>query len=164
MGKGVKELPKMADIFISYAREDANVAQAFYHRLAAAGLSVFLDTVSLAPGAPWSQKIREELKTARTVLVLASHKAIHSAMVNQESGAAALNGKKVIPVLWDMDPAQLSGWLREYQALDLRGQDARHIHTRVETFVQQLVLEKQKLEVIVAVGLVGLAAIAIFAK
>ena len=155
----------MADIFISYAREDANVAQAFYHRLAAAGLSVFLDTVSLAPGAPWSQKIREELKTARTVLVLASHKAIHSAMVNQESGAAALNGKKVIPVVWgDMDPAHLPGWLREYQALDLRGQNAGQIQMRVETFVQQLINEKQQLQVIAAVVLVGMAALAIFAK
>lgn len=154
----------MADIFISYAREDANVAQAFYHRLTAAGLGVFLDTASLEPGSPWSQKIREELKAARTVLVLASQKAVQSAMVNQELGAAALNGKKVIPVAWDVDPAHLPGWLREYQALDLRGQDARQIHTRVETFVQRLVCEKQQLEVIVAVGLVGLAAIAIFAK
>ena len=85
-------------------------------------------------------------------------------MVNQESGGAALNGKKVIPVVWgDMDPAKLPGWLREYQALDLRGQDARQIQTRVEIFVQQLVREQQW-EVIAVVALLGWAAIAIFAK
>jgi hypothetical protein len=155
----------MADIFISYAREDANVAQYFYNRLIAAGLSAFLDTASLEPGIPWSQELRGELKAARTVLVLASQKAVESAMVNQESGAAALNGKKVIPVVWgDIDPAHLPGWLREYQALDLRGQNAGQMQMRVETFVQHLINEKQQLQVIAAVTLVGLAAIAIIAK
>jgi hypothetical protein len=154
----------MADIFISYAHEDATVAQGFYNHLTAAGLSVFLDTISLTPGTQWSQKLREELKATHTVLVLASQKAVQSGMVNQESGAAALNGKKVIPVVWDMDPAQLPGWLREYQALDLRGNDAQQIRSRVENLIQQLVREKQQRQVIAAIAFVGLAAIAIFAK
>ncbi len=154
----------MADIFISYAREDAKIAQGFHTHLTAAGLSVFLDTVSLTPGAQWSQQIRQELKTVHTVLVLASQKAVQSVMVNQESGAAALNGKKIIPVVWDMNPSQLPGWLRECQALDLRGNDAQLIRARVESLVQQLAHEKQQRQVIAAVALVGLAAIAIFAK
>ena len=154
----------MADIFIGHAHEDANVAQAFYKHLTAAGLRVFLDTASLAPGSQWSQKLREELRAAHTVLVLASRKAMQSAMVNQESGAATLNDKNVIPVVWDMDPAQLAGWLHEYQALDLRGDDAQQIRSRVESLVQKLAREKQQRQVIGAVALVGLAAIAIFAK
>jgi broad specificity phosphatase PhoE len=85
-------------------------------------------------------------------------------MVNQESGAATLNDKNVIPVVWDMDPAQLPGWLHEYQALDLRGDDAQQIRSRVESLVQKLAREKQQRQVIGAVALVGLAAIAIFAK
>ncbi len=154
----------MADIFISYAHEDGTIANAFHNRLTEAGLSVFRDAISLAPGSQWSQKIREELKAARMVLVLASQTAMQSDWVKQESAAAALAGKRVIPVVWNIEPTQLPGWLHEYQALDLRGQDARQIQTRVETFVQQLVREKQQLQIIVAVGLVGLAAIAIFTK
>ena len=143
----------MADLFISYAREDAAVAQAFYKHLTAAGLRVFLDTASLAPGSQWSQKLREELRAAHTVLVLASRKAMQSAMVNQESGAATLNDKKVIPVVWDMDPSQLPGWLREYQALDLRPNDAQQIRSRVESFIQQLARQKQQRQVITVLDL-----------
>ena len=154
----------MASIFISYAREDASIAQEFYNRLTAAGLSAFLDTASLSPGSRWSLKLREELKAAGTVLVLASQKAVRSAMVNQELGGAALDGKKVIPVVWDMDPAQLPGWLREYQALDFRGQNESQIQMRLEAFVRQLVREKQQLQVIAAVILIGMTAIALFAK
>lgn len=154
----------MADIFISHAHDDANVAQAFYKHLAAAGLRVFLDVASLTPGAQWSQKLRQELKTSHTVLVLASQKAMHSAMVNQKLGGAAINGKKIIPVVWDMDPAHLPGWLGEYQALDLRGNNAQQIRSRAESLVQQLAREKQQRQVITAVAIFGLAAIGIFAK
>jgi hypothetical protein len=62
-----------------------------------------------------------------------------------------------------MDPAQLPGWLCEYQALDLRGHDPQQIRSRVESFIQQLACEKQR-QVIAAVALFGLAAIAIFSQ
>ena len=153
----------MTDIFISHAHKDAAIAQGFFKHLTAAGLNAFLDTDSLVPGIQWSQKLREELKTAHTVLVLASQKAARSAMVNQELGSAVLNGKKVIPVVWDMDPGQLPGWLREYQALVLCGNDAQRIRASVEQFIQQLVREK-KIRQVTVIALLGLAAIALFAK
>ncbi len=149
----------MPDVFISYSRRDAKIAEGFRNRLQAAGLSVFLDTASLAPGAPWSQELRTRLGEASVVLILASVAAIQSPMVNQEAGAAVLWGKKVIPIVWELDPANLPGWLREYQALDLRGGDPVRINTHVTELIGRLLREKQQSQVIAIVALIGLAAL-----
>ena len=63
-----------------------------------------------------------------------------------------------------MDPAQLPGWLCEYQTQELRGRDAQQIRSRVESFIRQLAREKQQRQVSAAMALFGLAAIAILVQ
>ncbi len=40
--------------------------------------------------------------------------------VQQELGAALSAQKRIVPVVWDLDPSALPGWINRKQALDLR--------------------------------------------
>ena len=128
----------MLDVFISYSRQDAKIAEGFRKLLQGAGLSAFLDTASIAPGAQWSQELRTKLNEANVILVLASEAAIRSPMVHQEFGAAIGHCKTVIPIVWELDPANLPGWMSEYQALELRGGDPIKINSEIKALVEKL--------------------------
>lgn len=112
----------MWDIFISYAIEDERMAQFVYRHLTEEGVSVFLASVSLAPGQRWSSEITRALDGARHVVFLASRAACQSAYVQQELGYALGAKKGVTPVIWDMPAQELPGWTSAFQALDLAHQ------------------------------------------
>jgi TIR domain len=59
-------------VFISYAREDAELAIRLYNDLKRAGIQVWLDKVSLLPGQRWEVSIRETIKTSRYFIPLIS--------------------------------------------------------------------------------------------
>lgn len=123
----------MPDCFISYASSDGQLAEFVRRELVGQGVSVFLAPVSIEPGAAWSEVIRNNLRASPWVIVLASHAAVGSAWVNQEIGAAHSGAKNIIPIVWDMPPSELPGWLGRYQAIDLRGGslDQLQQHVRV---------------------------------
>jgi hypothetical protein len=109
------------DVFISYTKADAKYAELVRKQLAAEELSVFLAPAAIPPGARWSPHIRTALKESDWVILLVSKAACRSVFVNQEFGQALAMNKGIVPVVWDMDPAELPGWMAEHQALDLRG-------------------------------------------
>lgn len=84
-------------------------------------MSVFLASVSLQPGENWSDAIWSNLKSSSWVIFLASRNACQSPYVQQELGAALAGEKRIVPIVWDMDPRELPGWLNQKQAIDLRG-------------------------------------------
>ena len=75
---------------------------------------------SIKPGEKWNEEIRNNLKESRLVLFLASRAACASHYVNQELGGQWLAGKKIIPIIWDISPEELPGWMKDYQVIDLR--------------------------------------------
>jgi formylglycine-generating enzyme required for sulfatase activity len=77
----------MADIFISYAREDIATAQALAAALEGLGWSVFWDR-RIPAGRRFDEFIAEQLAAARCVLVLWSGVAINSEWVIEEAGEA----------------------------------------------------------------------------
>lgn len=74
----------MADIFISYAKDDRAAAQRVASWLEADGLSAWWDT-SLLAGDSWSDVIRAELRDARCVVVLWSKLSWASRWVQAEA-------------------------------------------------------------------------------
>lgn len=66
----------MADIFLSYAREDREKAEPLARALQEAGWSVWWDR-SILPGASYEQVIEHELSSASSVVVLWSAAASH---------------------------------------------------------------------------------------
>lgn len=74
----------MADVFLSYKREDQPIARAVANDLEAEGFSVFFD-VSIEVGDSWDATIERELAAARAVVVLWSPRSRESKWVRREA-------------------------------------------------------------------------------
>jgi TIR domain len=68
-----RQVPK---IFISYAREDAEIARRIYRDLSALGAQPWLDTKSLLPGQQWSQEIGKAIRESDFFIALLSNTAL----------------------------------------------------------------------------------------
>jgi TolB-like protein len=76
----------MADVFLSYCREDRQAAERVARRLEAEGISAWWDR-ELVAGEAWNETIRAELKAARAVVVLWSGASWASRWVQAEAHA-----------------------------------------------------------------------------
>jgi tetratricopeptide (TPR) repeat protein len=89
----------VADIFLSYSREDARRAEALSDALIAAGHTVWWDR-KLTAGERYSEETESYLKGARVVLVLWSRFAVKSVWVRDEA-AVGRDMDKLVPVAFD---------------------------------------------------------------
>ncbi|NET47634.1 MAG: toll/interleukin-1 receptor domain-containing protein, partial [Merismopedia sp. SIO2A8] len=62
----------MPDIFISYAREDQEVAKRIYKDLKSEGYDVWIDCENLLGGSNWQVEIKKSLRSSRYAIVLLS--------------------------------------------------------------------------------------------
>lgn len=106
----------MSDIFISYAREDREVAQRLATVLGASGWSVWWDRKIIA-GQSFDQAIERELEGAKSVVVLWSPQSIASEWVKNEATVAAERGV-LVPAM--IDSVRLPLEFRRRQTADLR--------------------------------------------
>src|SRR4029453_2260828 len=106
----------MADIFISYAREDRALVRPIADALSAHGWSVWWDR-QIRTGAAFDQVIAEELARARCVVVVWSHRSVASSWVREEAEEGRRRGI-LIPVL--IDEARPPLGFGRIQAADLR--------------------------------------------
>ncbi|MEM9181936.1 MAG: TIR domain-containing protein [Pseudomonadota bacterium] len=107
----------MADVFISYSRQDRASVETLASALNARGLDVFWDR-DIGAGADFAQTIEREIDAARQVVVVWSESATESQWVRDEAELAQSQGKLV--------PTSLDGTLgplgfRQLQTLDLSG-------------------------------------------
>lgn len=144
----------MADCFISYSTQDATFAQYIHSEMRRHELTPFMASLSLQPGVPWSTEIRRELQGSKWVIFLASRAACASAFVQQELGMALAGGKRIVPVVWEITPAELPGWIKETQALDLRGATPQQIGHHVSSIATTIKQDKTT-ALFIAAALVG---------
>ncbi|MBA3810089.1 MAG: toll/interleukin-1 receptor domain-containing protein [Caulobacteraceae bacterium] len=107
----------MADIFISYKRDDAVASQRIVRALRASALSVWWDH-DIPPGAPWETTIEHELESAKVVIVAWSRASAASENVKAEARRARHNGKLIQVFVEPCDPPLFFG---EHQGLKLDG-------------------------------------------
>jgi TolB-like protein len=107
----------MADIFISYAREDREAIEKLARLLEAAGLTCWWDR-QLAAGARYLEKTEAELKAAKAVLVVWTRDSIGSHWVADEAGVARDAGK-LAPISLDGSAPPLG--FRQFQVIDFSG-------------------------------------------
>jgi pimeloyl-ACP methyl ester carboxylesterase len=107
----------MADVFISYARSEAEHANAAADALRAAGYSVWLDE-DLPAHRPYAREIEAQLKAAKAALVVWSAEAARSEWVLSEANRAR-EDRKLIQV--KVDRAQLPMPFDQIQCADLSG-------------------------------------------
>lgn len=115
----------MADVFISYASEDRDLASELARALGAAGRSVWWDRKIIA-GQAFDQAIEHELETAKSVVVLWSKHSIASEWVKNEAAVAAERGV-LIPAL--IESVKLPIEFRRRQTADLIGWNGDPAHS-----------------------------------
>lgn len=105
----------MADIFISYAREDRNWVRGLAQALEAEGYSVWWDP-NLLPGTRYRETIEKELDQAYASIVVWSDDSIQSDFVRDEAEEARVLNR-LVPVL--KDAVQPPHGFRQIQTADL---------------------------------------------
>jgi hypothetical protein len=144
------------DVFISHAQADLPLAQFLHRHLSQEGLSAYLATVSMAPGEKWRQVILDNLRSSTWVICLASRAACESHWVMQEMGVAIGANKKLVPIVWNVAPHELPGWMREYQAVNLGGANQEEARAAIDRISETIKSEKQKGLVILGMVIAGL--------
>lgn len=115
----------MADIFISFIHEEKEKAEAlkvFLGKKLGRGSDVFVasNMWTIYAGDDWLKKIKEELGSARVVLLMLSNEVIMRPWVNFEAGAAWLTDKTIIPVCYGgLHPGNLPKPYSNFQGLNL---------------------------------------------
>lgn len=107
----------MSDVFISYAREDAALAERLGAALAASGFSCWWDR-DLASGARYLHETETRLREAKAVVVIWSKESIKSHWVADEAGAGRDEGR-LAALTFDGSMPPLG--FRQFQVTDFAG-------------------------------------------
>jgi hypothetical protein len=124
----------MADIFVSYARQDLQFAEKLAKALETRGWSVWWDR-RIAGGDRFSEVIAGQLKEARCCVTVWSSQSVGSRWVYDEAGYA-LEQKKLVPVLADAVDIPLG--FRGIHAVDLRGWRGNLQHAGFQRLAQDI--------------------------
>ena len=128
----------MADVFISYSREDRPRAEQVARGLGAMGLDAFWDT-DIPPGQTWADYIEGKLSQCKAVVVLWSEHSTKSQWVREEARMGR-DKSKLIPAMLDGSPPPFG--FGEVQAANLsswRGEPNHPEWVRLSTAVQNAV-------------------------
>jgi len=120
------------DVFLSYAREDAEHARALATLLTSRGLKVFWDR-EIPAGRQFRQVIEDALKSAKCVVVLWSKASVKSHWVHEEATVGVEREVLVPAILEEVTPPL---GFRSLQCADLRPwADAPERNSDIESFV-----------------------------
>jgi tetratricopeptide (TPR) repeat protein len=121
----------MANVFLSYDREDAGQAQALAAVLEEAGCSVWWDR-QIKAGSQYAKEIERAIAKADAVVVLWSKRSVESPWVRDEAVAGRDSGR-LVPVTIDKIEPPLG--FRQYQAIDLAGRGGRRRASQLQALV-----------------------------
>ena len=122
----------MANIFLSYAREDVGAAEALAGALESAGHRVWWDRY-VKGGHEYAPEIERALRDADKVVVLWSRSSVASGWVRDEAGLARDTGR-LVPATIDGTKAPLG--FGQYQLVDLRGWKGRRMGPAVDALFE----------------------------
>src|SRR5579883_2776529 len=88
----------MADIFISYSRNDSAKALTLAEQPRASGMDVWIDQHGIEGATSWSKEIANALQVCHTMLLLLSPTAVTSKNVAKELSVATQLDKRIVPV------------------------------------------------------------------
>ena len=146
----------MPDVFISYSAKDEELAEFVRSHLAAQELTVFLASISLTPGERWTPQIIEQLRASEWVCLLASKNALASSNVQLEVGGAIFGKKRLVPIMWDVGPAELPRWISDFQGLILTGATMENINLQVAQLAANIKQSKTKGQLVAGAVFAGL--------
>ncbi len=124
-------------VFLSHAATDQEIAiyvkSVIEKAIPNSGVFVSSDTEDLRPGDEWVKKIRENLRAAKMLLLLASERGLHRPWVWYETGSAWSREIRIIPCcLGKIRKNQLAPPFSSYQALNAdETEDLRALLTEI---------------------------------
>ncbi|MFN8150288.1 MAG: TIR domain-containing protein [Solirubrobacterales bacterium] len=126
-------------VFLSYSREDSEIARRVYRGLAEAGIETWVDWRDIPATADWFEEIQEGIRESEVFVFLMSPASLDSQVCARELGTASEMEKRLIPVVIDdvsglAIPEALAR--RQWIKLDSNGQsefDLAALLTAIET-------------------------------
>ena len=104
----------MAKLFVSYSRKDSKTAQKLIAAFKEMGQEVWVDWESIPPAADWLEQIFRGIEGSDAFIFIVSPYSIKSDVCNVEIGRAALNNKRIIPVvIRDVEPETTNEIIRK---------------------------------------------------
>ena len=103
-------------VFLSHSHQDKRVARRLVRRLTAHGIKVWLDERELRAGAALTSSIRGHIRSADTLLVIASRASADSKWVGMELEFARKHQKTIIPLF--IEPLAAHQRFRDYLGAD----------------------------------------------
>jgi formylglycine-generating enzyme required for sulfatase activity len=102
----------MADVFISYSRNNTDFARRLFNSLDADGRKAWVDWQGIDYSTKWWEEICEGIESADNFLLVVSHDSLNSVYCHREIEHARLHNKRIIPFLYEaIDEAKLvGGW------------------------------------------------------
>jgi TIR domain-containing protein len=125
----------MADIFLSYAREDTDTAKVLAESLAGHGWSVWWDR-KILPGVSFASMIEHELNAAKCVIALWSKASVNSDWCKNEADVACKRGV-LVPALLEAD-VEIPLAFRHLQAADISDFDTGSSRAGMEQLTQAI--------------------------
>jgi hypothetical protein len=122
----------MADVFISYKREDVDKVQLLVRALHADGVSVWWDQL-IQPDTPSEETIERELAEAKAVVVCWSSVSVASEKVKAEARRASEGGRLLQTFLDDSQPPPFFG---ERRGVNLRGWDGSGANKNYQSLLE----------------------------
>jgi len=147
----------MPHVFISCSTDDEPLAHQLRAALTSVGVDTFVASVSVAAGKNWTDSVFDALRASEWVFFIASKSSCASHFVQQEIGASLAQKKQIIPILIDVAPSELPGWVGQHQAIDARA-NADQLNRTIAAIGQQV--KSQKFWSGVILGGIALALIA----
>ncbi len=84
-------MEKEIQVFISYAKEDLEIAERLYYDLTNAGITAWIDTKYLVPGRNWRSAINNAIKTSNFFIALISKSSVNKVGFVQKELKIALD-------------------------------------------------------------------------
>ena len=119
----------MADLFISYSREDSDIARRLQAKLTEEQRDVWIDWEDLPATAEWWEKIRDSILTSDNFLIIISPNSIASPICHLEIACAIELHKRTVPIKYrDTDETEafatlISQPLNDFQRALLQGRN-----------------------------------------
>lgn len=115
--------PHQFDVFLSYSAIDEDAARQLCEKIATSGLRAFYARKDLNAGSPFTEEIRNALRSSCELWVLITPSSLKSQWVTTEWGAGWVLGKRVIPILLRCSVEVLPERLRAVQCVDYHETD-----------------------------------------
>src|SRR5215207_5191931 len=114
----------MAKLFVSYSRRDSVAARKLIESFKSIEQEVWVDWESIPPAVDWLEQIFRGIEASDAFIFLISPDSVASEVCNVEIGRAALNNKRIIPiVLRDVEPKTTNEHIRKLNWTFIRETD-----------------------------------------